>query len=209
MVCAGVMLMIGAFAPSHMSADTKSAELNDLSYIEMLNSVNLGKFSELVQKFQLKEARTRLLNGKYNPNSECSIETMRNKEVIVITIPAHLLFGPNATELSGKAHEYLAPIKRYLKDGDMYRILLVMHTDNTGSEKYRDELTANRVDAVFDWFDEQGADTTYLFPYALGDENPLVENNSMENRDKNRRLEIYLVPGEKMLEQAKKGRIAF
>lgn len=197
------------FTTSTMKADTKSTDLNDLSYVEMLNSVNLGKFSELVQKFQLKEARTRLLNGKYNPNSECSIETMRNKEVIVITIPAHLLFGPNATELLPRAAEYLTPIKRYLRDGDMYRTLIVMHTDNTGSEKYRDELTANRVDAVFDWFDEQGVDTTYLFPYALGDENPLVENNSMENRDKNRRLEIYLVPGEKMLEQAKKGRIAF
>lgn len=31
----------------------------------------------------------------------------------------------------------------------------------------------------------------------------------MTNRAKNRRLEVYLVPGKKMLEQAKKGRIVF
>ena len=38
---------------------------------------------------------------------------------------------------------------------------------------------------------------------------PLVENNTMNNRSKNRRLEIYLMPGRRMLEQAKKGRIVF
>ena len=43
----------------------------------------------------------------------------------------------------------------------------------------------------------------------MADEMPLKANTSMENRDANRRLEIYLMPGEKMVEQAKKGRIAF
>ena len=43
----------------------------------------------------------------------------------------------------------------------------------------------------------------------MGDEMPLVPNNSMSNREKNRRLEVYLVPGKKMLEMAKKGRIVF
>jgi outer membrane protein OmpA-like peptidoglycan-associated protein len=128
---------------------------------------------------------------------------------LVITIPADILFAPNDTELKVGANEYLQPIKRYLRTPDMYRVLLVMHTDNTGSEQYRDELTQARVDAVFDWFDDSEADTRYLFPYAFGDEMPIVQNTSMDNRAKNRRLEIYLVPGQKMLEQAKKGRIAF
>lgn len=90
----------------------------------------------------------------------------------------------------------------------MYRVMLVMHTDNTGSEPYREQLTVDRVNAVFDWFDNSGSDTRYLFSYALGDDMPLRPNDSMDNRDKNRRLEIYLVPGSKMVQQAQKGRIA-
>ncbi len=43
----------------------------------------------------------------------------------------------------------------------------------------------------------------------MSDDMPLKPNNSVENRADNRRLEIYLVPGKKMLEQAKKGRIVF
>ena len=93
----------------------------------------------------------------------------------------------------------------------MYRVLLVMHTDNTGSETYREKITEERVDAVFDWFDNSGSDTRYLFSYAMGDEMPLPgnDNTSIEMRDKSRRLEIYLMPGKKMADQAKSGRIAF
>ena len=187
----------------------RSAELDDLDFIEMLNSVDPGSGASLIQKFQAKEGKNRLLNGKYNPAGECKVEAFRNKEVLLITIPAHLLFEPNDTELKSGAQEYLTPIKRYLKEPDMFRVMLVMHTDNTGSDEYRDRLTVERVNSVFDWFEDSGVNTKYLFSYALGDEMPLKPNDSMENRRQNRRLEIYLVPGTKMVEQAQKGRIAF
>lgn len=200
-----------AAPPKNNSTETtgRVEELDKMDFIEMLNSVDVEKYSDLIQKFQTKEGKTRLLNGKYNPKSECTVEAFRNKEVLLVTIPAHLLFAPNMTELRKEAVDYLSPIRRYLKDPDMYRVMLVMHTDNTGSEPYREQLTADRVNAVFDWFEDSGSDTSYLFSYALGDDMPLRPNDSMDNRDKNRRLEIYLLPGTKMVQQAQKGRIAF
>lgn len=189
--------------------EAKIQELNDLDFIDMLNSVETGLTSSLIQKFQSKEGKNKLLNGKYNPSGECKVEAFRNKEVLLITIPAHLLFAPNETDLNENADEYLNPIKRYLKDQDMFRVLLVMHTDNTGSAEYREQITLERVNSVYDWFVNSGSNTNYLFSYALADEMPLKPNDSMENRRSNRRLEIYLVPGVKMVEQAKSGRIAF
>ena len=205
---AATLLTIGAASAESRATQQRIAELDDLDFIEMLNSVDLGKQSEFIQKFQLKEGRERLLKGKYKSDG-CTVENYRNKEVLLITVPASLLFGPNETELSPEAAEYLRPLRRYLKDPDMYRVLLVMHTDNTGSEAYRDLLTQERVDAIFNYFEEHGMDTRYLFSYAMGDDMPLRPNDSMDNRASNRRLEIYLMPGKKMLEQAKKGRIAF
>lgn len=185
-------------------------DLEELNFAEMVNSVPLDeKSAELIRKFQEKEGRTRLYNKEYNSKNGCTVETYRNKEVLLVTIPASQLFAPNDTVLRQSASALLSPLKRYLKDPDMYRVLMVMHTDNTGSELYRDQLTEKRSDAVHEWFVAQGVDTSYLFPFAFGDDMPLVENTSMSNREKNRRLEVYLVPGEKMLEQAKKGRIVF
>lgn len=193
----------------HPQAGARFAELDELSFPEMLSSVDVDRNSELIQKFQNKEGKNRLLNGKYNPKGGCTVEVLRNKEVLLLTIPASFLFDPNSSQLKVGASDYLAPIRRYLKEPDMYRVLLAMHTDNTGSDLYRDELTEERVNSVFEWFEDSGSDTRYLFSYAFGDDRPLVPNNSMDNRAKNRRLEIYLVPGKKMVEQAKKGRIAF
>lgn len=205
-VLSGILLSTGNIASVAAEPHTN---LDDMDFIEMINSVETGKTSELIQQFQQREAKNRLLNGKYNPKGECNVESFRNKEVLLITIPAHVLFAPNSVDLKHGAEEYLSPIKRYLKEPDMYRVLLVMHTDNTGSEEYREQITTDRVNAVAEWFDESGADTDYLFSYAMSDDIPLVSNNSMDNRDKNRRLEIYLMPGTKMVEEAKKGRISF
>ncbi len=192
------------------SENVRDDNLDDMSFVEMINSVEIdGKSADLIRKFQDKEGRNRLHNREYNSNNGCTVETYRNKEVLLVTIPASKLFMPNETTLRQGAGALLSPIKRYLKDPDMYRVLMVMHTDNTGSEAYRDNITEERAEAVFDWFRDQHVNTKYLFPYAYGDEMPLVENNTMENRSRNRRLEIYLMPGRRMVEQAQKGRIVF
>lgn len=185
-------------------------ELDEMTKEELLFSLALGKQAPLIKKFQEKEA-TRLLNNNYNPKKNgCNIETMRSGEVIIITIPTDLLFLPNERTLIDNCDNFLSPIQRYLKTPDFYRVLLVMHTDDTGSETYTDELSLDRVDAVFDWFETHNTNTTYLFPTASGASEPLfgTKNNTVKNRAKNRRLEIYLIPGEEMLRQAKLGRIA-
>ncbi|MDE7412978.1 MAG: OmpA family protein [Muribaculaceae bacterium] len=216
-VLAGVALSGTALSVSAQKNESVKQErlvqLDDLTFPEMIRSVPLDERSaSLVRKFQEKEARDRVLKS-YGGKNDCNVENFRNKEVLLITIPASKLFYPNETELRRDAEVFLNPIKRYLKDGDMYRVLLVMHTDNTGSEDYRERITADRSQAVFDWFDNQNLNTRYLFSYAYADEMPLNEstknNDSMKSRDLNRRLEIYLVPGEKMAEQAKKGKIEF
>lgn len=187
-----------------------NVDLDEIEFLEILNSVPLDeKSAQLIRKFQEKEGRNRLHAREYNEKNGCTVETFRNKEVLLITIPADKLFSPNSVDLRPSADVLLNPLRRYLKDPDMYRVLMVMHTDNTGSEVYRDMITEKRSQAIAEWFDSHGADTEFLFPFAYGDDSPLVKNNSMTNRAKNRRLEVYLMPGKKMLDQAKKGRIVF
>lgn len=206
------LVLAGSCFPSAFAQNNSKRidDLDDLTFVEMINSVPLDeKSGALVTKFQEKEARERLLKSYGVQKNGCNVETYRNKEVLLITIPASKLFYPNAKELRPDASVLLSPIKRYLKDSDMYRVLIVMHTDNTGSKGYREMITEERCNAVFDWFAEHSDATRYLFSYAYADEMPLRENNSMENRDQNRRLEIYLVPGKAMERQAKTGKIAF
>ena len=174
-------------------------DIYDLSLDENLDlpEIKSDKQADKIQEFQYDMAVA-------FKKSNYDVEIMRDDEVIVITIPASQLFDANDTVLNRIGEERLEPFLRMIKNPGFYKMLLVMHSDNTGSEVYTLNLTRQRVNAIFDWFDEHGS-VDYVVPYALGDTDPIVDNNSVENRKRNRRLEIYLVPEKTMLQQAKKG----
>ena len=62
-------------------------------------------------------------------------------------------------------------------------------------------------DTVLNKLGEEQLKPFLRMPYALGETDPIVDNNSVESRKTNRRLEIFLIPEQTMLQQAKKGRI--
>lgn len=201
---------LGTFASRPEEVNGRIPALDALSNEELIMSVPLKGQADLVRSFQEKEA-TRLIKGTYKPEkSGCNVETYRNKEVIIITIPASNLFAPNDTELLADASVWLDPLRRYLNPSkpDMYRVLMVMHTDNTGSTSYTDSLSLERVESIYEYLDDMGVDTRYLFPTGAGSTDPLLPNNTADGRARNRRLEIYLIPGTLMQDEAKKGRIA-
>ena len=174
-------------------------DIYDLSLDEnlLLPEIKNDKQADKIQDFQY-EMAVAFKKSNYD------VEIMRDDEVIVVTIPASQLFDPNDTVLNQLGEERLKPFLRMIKNPGFYKMLLVMHSDNTGSEVYTLNLTRQRVNAIFDWFEANGS-VDYVVPYALGDTDPIVDNNSVENRKRNRRLEIYLVPEKTMIQQAKKG----
>lgn len=194
-------------------AAVNEPNLDDLSFSQMLKSVDLSKqpkAADLIRKFQNLEARNKLLNGPLSPKKGvCTIEACRNKEVTLITIPASALFAPNSTDLLPEAKTYLNPIKRYMQDPDMFRVLLVMHTDNTGSEKYRDNITADRVDAVTAWFEDQGADTSYTFLMPLATRLLLCPTHRLKTEIKTAVLRFTSCREKKCLKKRKTAKSTF
>lgn len=193
--------MLAIVALVNVKVEAQNVEnIYDLALDENLYQPQLGKTSDVIAQFQLSTARALKREGN-------TVELMRSGEVIVVTVGASQLFDPCSTVLSELGAMVLKPFTKYLATPGLYKMILVMHSDNTGSAEYTLELTQARVDAVYDWFDANAA-ADYVVPYALGSIEPLYPNNSVENRKANRRLEIYLVPGYTMIEQAKSGKIS-
>ena len=165
--------------PGALSAKKQAVDIYDLSLDENLDmpQIHNDKQAAKVQDYQY-DVAVKLKKQNFD------VELMRDNEVIVVTIPAGQLFGPNDTILSNLGKTSLKPMLQYLQNPGFYKMLLVMHSDNTGSDAYTLELTRSRVNAVFDWFEDNGT-VEFVVPYALGDTDPLVDNNSMVNRDYN------------------------
>lgn len=136
------------------------------------------------------------------------VETTRKGEVLIISIPAHELFAPNSSQLMDTASKWLSSILPLAKSNRMYKLLIAMHSDNTGSEQYLDCLTNDRIVAIYEWFKNNSNNMGIIVPYAMGNSEPIMPNNSRINRQVNRRLEIYVVPEEQMIERAKTNKLS-
>lgn len=133
-----------------------------------------------------------------------TIDLERDDEVVVITIPTDNIFLPNDTLLSPRYGRTLNPLLGYLKDPGLFKVVYAVHTDNTGSEIYNQELSQERVNTIYDWLLDNVSEDLVIIPFAMGDTDPIEDNITRAGRAANRRLEIYLIPGPDLILQARR-----
>lgn len=175
-------------------------EIYGKTFSENLRYPKLGGQRAKIKDYQRTQARKLISAGE-------KIETTRGGEVIIATIACSDLFFANEATLKPNAVKRLRPYAGLMNEEDFYRMLVVAHSDNTGSEDYTYDLTSRRVVAILDWFKANAKASDLIIPYAFGASSPLAPNNSVDNRERNRRIEIYLVPGKEMISRASKSQL--
>lgn len=83
-------------------------------------------------------------------------------------------------------------------------LLVVGHTDSQGAEDYNMTLSKNRANAVTNYLISKGISSGRLTTNWFGESQPVHDNATAEGRAKNRRVNIAILPNEKMIEDAKK-----
>lgn len=131
-----------------------------------------------------------------------TVDMMRDDEVVVVTLPTDDLFLPNDTLLAPAAPAKFGPVISLLRDPEMFKVVYTVHTDNTGSPQYNMYLSHERNNSIYDWMLTQISEDLIVIPYEMGDSDPIMGNDSRAGRAANRRVEIYLIPGPKMITEA-------
>lgn len=126
-----------------------------------------------------------------------------NDYIIRYTIPASDLFEPNGFNLVDGSADYLSPILSFLRHHGKYRIVLAMHSDDTGSADYRNILCENRILSIYDYYDSKAGGRPLIYGFSMGGNSPLRPNDSYKSREQNRRLEIYIAPGPTFMNEFK------
>lgn len=146
--------------------------------------------------------------GKTFAKQGIDVRYHRKGEVVEITIPCSQLFDANSTTLSHGAGKILRAFDALIKLPQLYKMIVVVHSDNTGSEQYSEQLTEERSEAIDDYMcDTHKGLTLNLIPYGLGDDEPRASNNSIAGRAANRRVEFYIVPEKQTIEMARSGKL--
>jgi len=108
-----------------------------------------------------------------------------------ITLPSHVLFGPQEVELRKGAEIYLDEIAQKIIKGS-HRVRVEGHTDNTGSIGSNYVLSRKRAVAVAKYLESKGVQKDRIAVKFFGETKPLATNDTAEGRAANRRVEIIL-----------------
>ena len=75
----------------------------------------------------------------------------------------------------------------------LLRIEIVGHTDDVGPSRFNQRLSELRARAIFEILFDLGADESRMTSLGRGEDEPLLPNDTEENRAENRRVEIVFI----------------
>ena len=102
----------------------------------------------------------------------------------------HMNFTFNGTELGANDKAELDKVAGFMKTQPKAYAVIAGYTDDVGTKDYNEGLSKKRAEMVAGYLKEKGVDSARIVTFWYGLTNPLVPNDSPENRAKNRRVEI-------------------
>jgi len=114
-------------------------------------------------------------------------------------------FATNKYTINSQSQNTLYKLSSILKEYPDTNVLVVGHTDSTGSDNLNMQLSKNRANAVTNYFTKQsGLSNSRFVTKWYGETQPRFDNSTANGRAKNRRVNIVILPNEKMIDDAKK-----
>jgi len=136
-------------------------------------------------------------------------EVERIDNAIVVTFDENkgggIYFETEKYNINTTSQQTLNKLANVLKEYNDTNILVVGHTDSAGSELYNMTLSKNRAYAVNNYFkNNKGISSSRLSVNWFGESKPMSDNSIASGRAKNRRVNIVILPNDKMKADAKK-----
>lgn len=114
-------------------------------------------------------------------------------------------FETEKYNITSDSEVMLTKLANILKEYPDTNVLVVGHTDSSGAASYNMTLSEKRAYAVTNYFvQSKGLSSSRFTTTWFGEDQPIADNTTVEGRAKNRRVNIAIVPNEKMKEDAKK-----
>ncbi|MVN92171.1 OmpA family protein [Mucilaginibacter aquatilis] len=127
----------------------------------------------------------------------------RQGEGILVKFDSGILFDVNKTALKSAAQTNLSNLATSLTNNPQTNILIVGHTDNTGSAELNQDLSVRRAESVKSYISSHGVSGSRLTTSGKGFNEPIADNSTEAGRAQNRRVEIVIVANDQLKQEAK------
>lgn len=129
-------------------------------------------------------------------SGKLQVEIRENR--MIVRLGDKILFDPGRTDLKSEGKDALSQVSTVLKEIPNRNFQVAGHTDTTPikSARFRSnwDLSTARAVEVVNFMISTGMDPKRLSAAGYADQSPVAPNDTPENKAKNRRIEITLVP---------------
>lgn len=134
------------------------------------------------------------------------VEKINNGEAIKVTFESGILFATNSSTLNTDSRNSLDKFSTSLRNNPDTNIEIYGHTDSTGSDAINNPLSQRRAESVYNYLSSKGVSGVRMAAKGFGSTQPVASNSTVEGKAQNRRVEVYILPNAKMIQDAKSGR---
>ncbi len=150
---------------------------------------------------QAKELQKELAN-------KAAVDTITDSnglKAIKVTFDGGILFPTNGTTLSASAKTDLSSFAQSLKTYPDTDVRVYGFTDNTGTMAANQKVATGRADAVLSYLVNSGISPTRIQAEGIPMADYVASNETAAGRAQNRRVEIYILANETMVQKAEAG----
>lgn len=113
---------------------------------------------------------------------------------ILVNLPDGVTFDVGSYTLKPQFRQTLDQVAASLKQYPNSLIDVYGHTDSTGSDAFNQTLSENRARTVANYLSSQGVSQARIRSQGFGETMPVADNATDAGRQRNRRVEIKIVP---------------
>jgi outer membrane protein OmpA-like peptidoglycan-associated protein len=127
----------------------------------------------------------------------------RMGEGMDVTFASAVLFNDNSDVLTEQARTNLTSLAQSLQKYPNTNVMIVGHTDSTGSESHDLDLSRRRAAATANYLKSQGVAANRIRAVGRGATEPVAPNDNEADRQRNRRVEVAIYASESFKQQAR------
>ncbi|KGE14215.1 OmpA family protein [Sphingobacterium deserti] len=135
-------------------------------------------------------------------NEVAGAQVIKSDEGIIVKFDEGILFDFNSSSLKAAAKTNINKLVTTLNKEPNTEILVIGHTDNRGTLEVNQKISESRANAVKAYAVAQGLGGARIKTQGKNYSEPLTSNDTDAGRAENRRVEIVIVAGDKMIKEA-------
>ncbi|RKF03174.1 chemotaxis protein MotB [Tenacibaculum lutimaris] len=187
--------MVGNTAVISNTMKEKMREtLKNVDPAELANAKTLKDSMNVAVAYNLKKS----INSSELENDE-DVNIDIDQTVVMISVSDKMLFNTASYRVKSNAHKLIKKLADIINSEPSMDVMIEGHTDarsyNSGVLQDNWDLSVKRATSIVRLLEKKyGVDPSRLIASGRGSAVPLVENNSAENRARNRRTRIVILP---------------